>query len=133
MSAENYVNGPGAGEKLGHKFWYSQAIIVGNTVKCSGQGGWDADGNVPADNAAQQVDNTFANIDRLLQSAGLRGWEDVLSVRSYHVSMSKTLDLYIARLRQRIPCHRPVSTVLGVPELADARMLIELEVEAKKQ
>ncbi|TQV97046.1 endoribonuclease l-PSP domain-containing protein [Cordyceps javanica] len=133
MSAEQYVNGPGAGEGLSGQYWYSQSVSLGNTVKCSGQGGWDENGKVPTGDAAKQIEYAFKNVDQLLQAAGLRGWEDVIAVRSYHVGVSNTLDLYVSYLKKRIPCHRPTSTVIGVSELAQPGMLIELEVEAKKQ
>lgn len=133
MSAEQYINGPGAGEKLSDRYWYSQAIALGDAVRCSGQGGWDDNGKVPVGDAAKQVENAFRNVDRLLQAAGLRGWEDVTTVRSYHVGVSATLELYVAALKERIPCHKPVSTVVGVSEVAQSDMLIELEVETRAQ
>lgn len=77
MSSQHYINEKGAGEKhsdLGH---YSQAVILGNIVKCSGQGGWDNEGNLSQYDSRAQIDNAFDNVDRVLQAAGLRGWEDV--------------------------------------------------------
>lgn len=79
MSDLKYINEPGAGEKhsdLGH---YSQAVVIGNIAKLSGQGGWDNQGNLEQYDAHQQIDNAFDNVDRVLRAAGLRGWEDVRS------------------------------------------------------
>jgi enamine deaminase RidA (YjgF/YER057c/UK114 family) len=77
MSSLTYVNEQGAGQKhsdLGH---YSQAVVIGNIAKLSGQGGWDNDGNLDQYDWKQQIKNAFDNIDRVLQAAGFRGWEDV--------------------------------------------------------
>jgi enamine deaminase RidA (YjgF/YER057c/UK114 family) len=77
MSSLTYVNEPGAGQKhsdLGH---YSQAVLIGNIAKLSGQGGWDNDGNLDQYDWKQQITNAFDNVDRVLQAAGFRGWEDV--------------------------------------------------------
>lgn len=77
MSSLTYVNEPGAGQKhsdLGH---YSQAVVIGNVAKLSGQGGWDNDGNLDQYDWKEQIKNAFDNVDRVLQAAGFRGWEDV--------------------------------------------------------
>jgi enamine deaminase RidA (YjgF/YER057c/UK114 family) len=77
MSSLTYINEPGAGQKhsdLGH---YSQAVVIGNVAKLSGQGGWDNDGNLDQYDWKQQIKNAFENVDRVLQAAGFRGWEAV--------------------------------------------------------
>jgi len=77
MSSLTYVNEQGAGQKhsdLGH---YSQAVVLGNIAKLSGQGGWDNDGNLDQYDWKQQIKNAFENVDRVLRAAGFRGWEDV--------------------------------------------------------
>lgn len=77
MSCLTYVKEHGAGQKhsdLGH---YSQAVIIGNIAKLASQGGWDNDGNLDQYDWKQQIKNAFENVDRVLQAAGFRGWEDV--------------------------------------------------------
>jgi enamine deaminase RidA (YjgF/YER057c/UK114 family) len=77
MSSLTYINEQGAGQKhsdLGH---YSQVVVIGNVAKLSGQGGWDNDGNLDQYDWKQQIKNAFENVDRVLQAAGFRGWEDV--------------------------------------------------------
>lgn len=133
MSSLTYINEPGAGQKHSDLCHYSQAVILGNVVKLSGQGGWDQTGALDADDIAGQVDLAFRNVDRVLQTSGLRGWEDVYSVRSYHVHMGSSYDLVVSKLKERIPGHRPIWTALAVPELAFPAMRIEIEVEAIKQ
>ena len=84
MSSLTYVNEQGAGQKhsdLGH---YSQAVIIGDIAKLAGQGGWDNDGNLDQYDWKQQIKNAFENIDRVLQAAGFRGWEDVSVAIVWH-------------------------------------------------
>ncbi|KAF4546197.1 Het domain protein [Lasiodiplodia theobromae] len=110
---------------------YSQAVVLGNIVKCSGQGGWDKTGALDANDIPRQVELAFENVDRVLQAAGLRGWEDVYSVRSYHVvDIGLSYDKTVEMLKKRIPGHRPIWTAIAVPALAFPQMKIEIEVEA---
>jgi enamine deaminase RidA (YjgF/YER057c/UK114 family) len=133
MSSLTYINEEGAGQKHSDLCHYSQAVILGNIVKCSGQGGWDQTGTLDAENIPRQVDLAFINVDRVLQASGLRGWEDVYSIRSYHVDISSSYDLIVNKLKERVPGHRPIWTAIAVPQLAFPAMKIEIEVEAIKQ
>jgi enamine deaminase RidA (YjgF/YER057c/UK114 family) len=130
MSSLQYYVDKGAGEKNRDLYHFSQAVVIGDIVKCSGQGGWDETGKLEVNDLERHVDLAFKNVDRVLQTAGLRGWEDVYSVRSYHVDMSSTFDIFVEKLRKRLPGHRPIWTCIGVTCLALPEMLIEIEVEA---
>lgn len=132
MSSLTYVNEKGAGQKFSDTCHYSQAVAIPGTniVKCSGQGGWTNAGELDANDVKRQVELAFENVDRVLQAAGLRGWEDVYLLRSYHVDMGSSYDYVVNSLKARIPDHRPVWTAIAVPRLAFPTMLIELEVEA---
>ncbi|CAJ0555438.1 Ff.00g055030.m01.CDS01 [Fusarium sp. VM40] len=133
MSGFKYHNEEGAGQNLSDLYHYSQAVVLGETIKCSGQGGWDNTGKLDGDDTKGQIDLAFDNVDRVLQAAGLRGLEDVYLVRSYHVDLGASFDLFVERLKERIPSHRPAWTCIGVSRLALPEMLIEIEVEAKSQ
>ncbi|KAJ5682933.1 hypothetical protein N7462_006098 [Penicillium macrosclerotiorum] len=133
MSSLTYINEEGVGQKHSDLCHYSQAVILGNIVKCSGQGGWDNAGVLDANNIPGQVDLAFENVDRVLQAAGLRGWEDVYSIRSYHVDIDSSYNRTVEKLKERIPGHRPIWTAIAVPQLAFPAMRIEVEVEAIKQ
>ncbi|KAL3431614.1 endoribonuclease L-psp family protein [Aspergillus tetrazonus] len=131
MSTLTFVNDNGAGQKHSDLCHYSQAVILpGNIVKCAGQGGWTQSGDLNAKDVRRQVDLAFQNVDRVLQAAGLKGWEDVYLIRSYHVDMGASYDYFVDKLKTRIPGHRPVWTAIAVPRLAFPLMLIEIEVEA---
>lgn len=135
MPSPKYNNPPGASTIYGEQCHYSQTVDLGNgMVKCAGQGGWNFEtGELDADDSTNQVQLAFENVDNILQAAGLRGWEDVYLVRSYHTDIQKTFELVIEALKKRIPDHKPVWTSIAVPHLALPKMLIEIEVEAKRQ
>ena len=136
MSSLTYINEAGAGQKHSDECHYSQAVIIPATadvVKCSGQGGWGNTGYCDAHNIKLQVDNAFDNVDRVLQAVGLRGWEDVYSVRSYHVDINESFPLVFEKLKRRLPGHRPIWTSIAVPTLAFPPMKIEIEVETFRE
>jgi enamine deaminase RidA (YjgF/YER057c/UK114 family) len=130
MSSLQYFNEEGAGQKHSDLCHYSQAVIIGDVVKCSGQGGWDADGSLDGKDWKTQIDNAFDNVDRVLQAADLTGWEDVYLIRTYQTDIASHYDYFVQKLRSRIPGHRPIWTALSVPNLAFPEMSVEIEVEA---
>ena len=132
VSSLQYFNEAGAGTKHSDMCHYSQAVIVGDVVKCAGQGGWDNSGALNGDDYAGQVRNAFDNVERVLAAAGVSaGWEAVYSLRSYVVGPSgETFQPLVDELKKRTPNHRPIWTALTVPELAFPGMRVELEVEA---
>ncbi|KAI9020579.1 Endoribonuclease L-PSP/chorismate mutase-like protein [Hyaloraphidium curvatum] len=129
-----FTDAGGPGNTFSSQYHYSQAVRLGGIVKLSGQGGWDLAGGLDGADAAGQVKLAFDNIDRILREAGLRGWEDVYLVRSFHVDKmpkeGNTYDYTTRKLKERLPGHRPVWTAVAVPELAFPGMLVEIEVEA---
>ncbi|KAI9162700.1 YjgF-like protein [Paramyrothecium foliicola] len=132
MSSIQYYNEEGAGQKHSDACHYSQAVILGQIVKCAGQGGWDTTGKLDVGDLKGQIDLAFENVDRVLQTVGLRGWEDFYSIRSYHVDMDGSFDYMVQKLKNRILGHRPIWTSIAVPRLASPDMKIEIEVEAYK-
>jgi enamine deaminase RidA (YjgF/YER057c/UK114 family) len=132
MSNLKYFNDEGPGQTHSDLFHFSQAVIVGDTgiVKCSGQGGWDSTGKLDINDMKGQVELAFQNVDTVLQTAGLRGWEDVYLFRTYATNMGPAMEHIVAKLKTRLPNHRPCWTALSVPSLALPEMLIEIEVEA---
>jgi enamine deaminase RidA (YjgF/YER057c/UK114 family) len=140
MSSLSYINPPGPGEKASDTYHYSQSVALpSGIIKVSGQGGWDISQSIPPNTSRilsipsdmeSQINLAFANVDRVLQSHGLRGWEDVYLWRSYAVGMDEAMKYLVPKLKERIPAHRPVWTALSVPRLGLEEMLIEIEVEA---
>ncbi|CAE6457636.1 unnamed protein product [Rhizoctonia solani] len=130
MSSLQYSADKGQDEVRRQEFHYSQAVIIGDIVKCSGQGGWDQNNNIDPTNDKRQIDLAFDNVDRVLRNVGLRGWEDVYLVRSYHLDLPGTVEYVSEKFKQRIPGHCPLWTCVGVTVLGDPAMRVEIEVEA---
>ncbi|KAK5167222.1 uncharacterized protein LTR77_007954 [Saxophila tyrrhenica] len=107
--------------------------MIGNVAKLSGQGGWDPEGDVESYDWKQQIDHAFDNVDRVLQAARLRGWEDVYLLRSYQTDIGNHFEYLVETLKKRVPSHRPLWTALGISKLAEPAMTVKLEVEAIKQ
>ncbi|KAG8757094.1 hypothetical protein FRC11_004811, partial [Ceratobasidium sp. 423] len=130
MTSLRYINYGGAGQVISDECHYSQAVIIGDIVKLSGQGGWDENGKTDPNNPKGQVDLAFDNIEKALRAAGLRGLEDVYAIRSYHYPIDETFNYTVEQLKRRIPGHRPAWTAIGVARLAFPQMKVEIEVEA---
>lgn len=111
-------------------FGYSQAIKSGDLIHVSGQLSLDAAGEFRhADDFAAQLQQTYVNVDKVLDHYGV--------TRNQVVSQT----LYVANLRQNAEAvadgnlayfgdHRPVSTVIGVTELTFPGQVIEISLVA---
>ncbi|MEV7194356.1 RidA family protein [Streptomyces sp. NPDC093510] len=107
-------------------FGYAQAIRSGDLIHVSGQLSLDATGDfLHADDFAAQLKQTYANSDKVLAHYG--------ATRNQIVSQT----LYLVNLRQNAEAtmegnlayfgeHRPVSTVLGITELAFPGQAVEI-------
>ncbi|MFI6935422.1 RidA family protein [Streptomyces sp. NPDC050287] len=107
-------------------FGYSQAIKSDHLIHVSGQLSLDEAGDFRhADDFAAQLKQTYANFDKVLNHYG--------ATRNQIVSQT----LYVVNLRQNATAtaegnlayfgdHRPVSTVLGVPELTFPEQVVEI-------
>ncbi|KAH7111948.1 Endoribonuclease L-PSP/chorismate mutase-like protein [Dactylonectria estremocensis] len=130
MSKLQYFNYEGVGATNNQLYSYSQAVRIGNIIRCSGQGGWDESGNIDGKDLKGQVELAFRNVDKNLKDAGCKGWEDVYAVRSFYISVPDSIDLMVQQARKWMPSHQPVWTCVGVTELALPGMMVEIEVEA---
>ena len=67
------------------------------------------------DDLGKEIDQAFANVERTLQAAGGKGWEEVYKVRSYHVPLDQeAMGQLIRNLRKCFPDHEPLVNVVGV-------------------
>ncbi|KAI8655920.1 hypothetical protein NCS55_01245400 [Fusarium keratoplasticum] len=132
MSSFRCIVPPGPSAEWSTAYHYSQAVDLGNgSFKISGQGGWNENSEI-ASEPQKEVELTIQHIDDVLKAVGLRGWEDVYYMRSYHTDIDTTLPIIAEVLKKRIPGHRPGSTAIGVTRLALPTMTLEIEVDAKK-
>lgn len=129
MSNLQYSNYEGT-EANSESFHYSQAVKVGNIVKTSGQGGWDATGAINPD-LKTQVAAAFDNVEKALKSMDSRlSWQNVFAVRTYHLNMDETFEIMTDNFKRVIPGHRPIWTCVQIGKLGIEGMAIEIEVEA---
>lgn len=116
------------------KFYYSQLVIVGDTLELAGQGGWNDDFEFP-EKLTDEIDWAFQNVERILKSVEA-SWDDVFKVRSYHLHNNKVkfdsniVDYTSKKFREYMPSHAPLWTCIGVPCLGDRSMRVEIEATA---
>ena len=108
---------------------YSQAIVENGTFYMSGQVGWDADFQLAGDDVQSQARQAFENVETLLSEVDA-DLSDVAKVTSHVVDPHDRLEAYLAVWdevfeTEPYPCH----TILGVDQLAQEGLLVEIEVE----
>ena len=111
-------------------FGYSQAIKSGDLIHVSGQLSLDEAGDFRhADDFAAQLQQTYANVDKILAHYGVtRG--QVVSQALYVVNLRQHVEAVAEGNRAYFGDHRPVSTVLGVTELTFPGQVIEISLIA---
>jgi len=141
MSKLQYSAYPGFGDFAHEVLGYNQAVRIGDKIELSGQGGWLnkssqvdrpdlSDFPIPDDIDAQ-VDQAFANVDASLKAAGCTGWEQVYRITAYLAPLTQEgVDAIVKNLKDWMPYHKPICTLLGVEKLALDNMKVEIEVVA---
>ncbi|KAL9629340.1 MAG: hypothetical protein Q9164_006923 [Protoblastenia rupestris] len=131
MSHLQYTSYEGYGQRVKKDLHYSQAVRIGDTIECSGQGGWDRITEEIPHEIGKQIDQAFANVEHTVQKAGGKGWEQVYNVRAYCVPLNnEALDHILRNFRKYCPNHQPLYTVVGVQRLGFDDMRVEIEVKA---
>ncbi|CAG9983038.1 unnamed protein product [Clonostachys byssicola] len=129
MSSGEFFNYPGT-ETNAEQYHYSQAVKLGNVVKTSGQGGWDAQGNIISD-LTKQIEVAFKNVLKALQAVDSRiTCDNIFAIRSYHLDMDSSFDVMTSQFKKLFPNHRPVWTCIQIGKLGLEGMQVEIEVEA---
>ncbi|KAH0848077.1 putative L-PSP endoribonuclease family protein [Fonsecaea pedrosoi] len=130
----------------------SQTARIGNRLEISGQGtlqmviarwcqaanrsftvtgGWDSRTGVVIEELGAQIDKAFENVDLALKDAGGAGWSQVYRVRSYHLPLGKdAMDHMVQNFRYWMPNHQPLWTCVGISQLGEEGMQVEIEVAA---
>lgn len=129
MSTTTFHNYPGI-EAKSTQFHFSQSLLIGNTTRTSGQGGWQEDGDI-AEDLEREVELAFENVAKALKAANSdASWRNVVSMRSYHTDIDGSAELVIERMRRYMPDRRPVWTCVKIRKLGVPGMRVEIEVEA---
>lgn len=128
MSSLSFHTYPGLGEENSNNFHYSQAVRIGSTIRCAGQGGFTDKGEI-VEGLRDQMRMLFENVEKALKSAGGKGWSQVISVRSYHIDLDGSFEAVVEMFKEFMPNHRPIWVAVGVAKLNEG-MHVEMEAEA---
>ncbi|OAL56446.1 endoribonuclease L-PSP [Pyrenochaeta sp. DS3sAY3a] len=129
MAQAQFFNYPDT-ELNAENYHYSQAVKLGNTVKTSGQGGWDENGKITS-NLEDQIELAFANVEKALKAVDADlGLDNIYAIRSYHLDMAQSFDVMTSQFKKLFPNHRPIWTCIQIDKLGLEGMQVEIEVEA---
>ena len=101
---------------------------VGDTLYCSGQIGFAADGSLPSDPETQFV-NAFEQVGAILREAGA-SFADIVEVSSFHVGLVEHMDVFSKVRARYLTKPFPAETAVGVAELGIPGALLEVRVIA---
>ncbi|TMV73231.1 RidA family protein [Thioclava sp. BHET1] len=107
---------------------YVPAMRAGGLLFCAGQIGRDDALNVIVEPEAQ-FEACWRNLEEVLAAGGC-GFADVVEMTSYHVDMSRHMDLFREVKNRRFPRGTCPWTRIGVAELAHPDLLVEIKVVA---
>lgn len=132
QTAQNlqFINPPGLNDPS--IYGYTQAVIVPSGAKLvyiAGQYGADENGNL-ADDFTAQLKQSFANLKTALAAVGTAP-ENVVKITIFSVNHDQEkLRLISAERNSMWPNHKPASTLIPVPKLAEDGMLFEIDAVA---
>ncbi len=128
--AARFSNPPGLIDPTHYHF--SQMAVVepgARMIFLAGQGGFDGDGELPADFEVQ-ARQVFRNIEIALESAGA-AIEDVVRLTVFIVGYDEArMRAYHGVQYDAFGEHRPAATLIPVTQLALPEMMIEIEATA---
>jgi len=111
---------------------YSHGAFVkagSDLLYLAGQVGLRPDGTLPA-TVAEQADEALANIVRILKAKDMSP-ANLVKLNLYVVMGQPVAEVRSARVRH-LGDHRPASTFIFVPQLVEAKYLIEVEAIAAR-
>ncbi|KAH8800323.1 L-PSP endoribonuclease family protein [Xylogone sp. PMI_703] len=131
MSHLAYYNYEGVGQRNAEQSWYSQVVRVGDRIECAGQGGWNPETGEVYKEINAQIDQAFATVGLNLKNASGKGREQVYRINSYHMPLTnEVMDATVRNFKKYMPNHRPIWTCVGVTQLGEDGMNVEIEVVA---
>jgi enamine deaminase RidA (YjgF/YER057c/UK114 family) len=119
-----------SGSKFEQDMGYSRAVVDGEWVFVSGTTGFDYDSMSISDDLVQQTEQCFENIQAALRQAGAE-LADVVRVH-YILTKAERFPECWPVMRKYFGEIRPAATMISAG-LVDPRMLIEIEVTARKR
>ncbi|EJD42770.1 YjgF-like protein [Auricularia subglabra TFB-10046 SS5] len=150
MAHLQYFSYAGVGERKRAQVHYNQAVRIGDRIETAGQCSlshifdpWSVahdrhrrlgpETGVVTTDLVKQIEQTFANVDLALRTAGGAGWREVYRVRIYYtraIGSVEGLAALVAALRKWCPDHFPILTGVEVAGLANPGTEVEIEVAA---
>ncbi|GAA3421416.1 RidA family protein [Streptosporangium vulgare] len=118
-----------SGSTFEEQIGYARAVVDGDRVHVSGTTGYDYATMTISDDVVEQAEQCLRNIGAALGEAGC-SFADVVRVR-YMLPDREDFEPCWPTLRRRFGEVRPAATML-VCGLADPRMKIEIEVDARR-
>jgi enamine deaminase RidA (YjgF/YER057c/UK114 family) len=119
-----------SGSKFEQDMGYSRAVVDGEWVFVSGTTGFNYESMTISEDLLQQTDQCFKNIQSALRQAGA-ALADVVRVH-YILPKAERFSECWPLMRKYFGEIRPAATMICAG-LADPRMLIEIEVTARKR
>jgi enamine deaminase RidA (YjgF/YER057c/UK114 family) len=119
-----------SGSSFEREIGYARALADGDWVHVSGTTGFDYATMTLPDGVVAQAEQSLRNIGDALAEAG-SGFADVVRVR-YLLPRREDFEPCWPLLREAFGAHPPAAT-MQVCELLDPRMLIEIEVTARRR
>lgn len=110
---------------------YSRAVRVNNTIYFSGTTAQDEKGKIVGENVYEQAKYIFQKISKVLEDQNY-SMDDVVLVRAYLVDM-KQLPGFDQAFSETFKNSKPACTLVGIKELVDPRLLIEIECIAEQE
>jgi enamine deaminase RidA (YjgF/YER057c/UK114 family) len=118
-----------SGSRFESDIGYSRAVVDGDWVFVSGTTGFNYATMAISDDVVGQCEQTMKNVEAALKSAGA-SLADVLRVR-YIFAKREDFERCWLTLKKYFGEVRPAATMIQAG-LADSRMLVEIEVTARK-
>jgi enamine deaminase RidA (YjgF/YER057c/UK114 family) len=119
-----------SGSRFEQEMGYSRAVVDGEWVFVAGTTGFDYDAMSISDDIVRQTEQCFKNIQAALRQAGAE-LADVVRV-NYIVPKAERFPECWPVMRKYLGDVRPAATMITAG-LVDPRMLIEIEVTARKR
>jgi enamine deaminase RidA (YjgF/YER057c/UK114 family) len=108
-----------------HDNWhFSPGVVVGDTLYISGTIGFLPDGTIPV-NPEDQYVACFENVKAVLEEAGAT-FDNLVELKSFHTDLQHSLALFAEVKDRYVTDPYPTWTALGVRELSNKDLVVEL-------
>ncbi|MCK9913313.1 Rid family hydrolase [Microbacteriaceae bacterium K1510] len=108
------------------EFGFHPAVKIGNMIYLTGHVGCDAQGICVSDALAPQVEKLFENLQSTLHAAG-SDLSRILQMTCFIVDILRNGPLFWEMRKLIMPHSAFTSASIGIHELADPRLLIEIQ------